>query len=242
MVEEPHMNNHIKVLLLQLLFVLVVSCGPNIEDKITDAQLIGAISNVNVSIKEDKYKGGTAIIAVGVIPFDIKREQIKPTILAALKVLIRKYPDATGIFIRLAPDKDLAKYAYFAGTADYENNEITVDYKIPTDKQINDWNSEIGKPIELEGKSLGTNDSPRLLRFDKKLFDIATKVTLSYHKAQKQLANKYIDQPLKTASTQEIYHLVSGETGVSDKDAQYYRNLMDAYYGSTREKETISLK
>ncbi|MBI4839225.1 MAG: hypothetical protein HY806_08845, partial [Nitrospirae bacterium] len=180
----------IRVALIFIFIVTMVACEPRIDEMISDSQLIGGVPDISINIKEDNYKGGTAIIASGGIPFDVKREQLRPSMLSVLKVVLKKYPQSTGIFVRLTPNEELAKYGYFAGMLDYEEGSAIIHYKIPSDKQIKEWNSEIGKPIYFEGDSLGINDSPLLSRIDNKdKFETIKRVAILYHKFHKRFAD-----------------------------------------------------
>ncbi len=234
-----------RLLLLLLIMTFLISCESRIDKAIPDSMLVGAVPNMNVGLEEDNYRGGKAIIATGIVPYDIKREQVKPSLLAILKVVVEKYPKATGIFVRLAPDEQLGRLAYFAGKADYEGNVITVHYGVPADEQIKNWNSEIGKPITFEGKTLGTNDSPPLSRFNKETFDTGKKIILLYYKTEKQLIAKYSNQPLKMPTTEQISKIVAKEMGISLKEVTRHHRLLSNYFSAGTGiwgKETINLK
>lgn len=225
--------------------MMLISCGSEIDKKIPDSMLVGAVPNMNISLEEDNYRGGKAIIATGIVPFDIKREQVKPSLLAILRVAAEKYPKATGIFVRLTPDEQLGRFAYFAGKADYEDNVITVHYGVPSDEQIKKWNSEIGKPITFEESTLGINDSPQLSRFNKETFDSGKKIILLFHKIEKQLYDKYINQPLKSPTTEQISRIAAKELGLSLKEVTHHHRLLSNYFSAGTGiwgKETINLK
>jgi len=227
-----------------IVLLMLVACESKIDKVIPDSLLVGAVPNINVDIKEDHYKGGTAIIATGIIPFDIKREQVKPSLLGVLKTVTKQYPNSTGIFVRLTPDADLGKYAYFAGRTEYEDNEITLYYGVPSDEQIKEWNSEIGKLLpSLFGEKPSIIDVPQLSRFNKETFEAGKKIALFYNKFSKKLHDKYIDQPLKKISSKQIYQMVSREINMPLKNVEYYYRFMNSYFivGGSWDKETINL-
>lgn len=239
-----NMKECIQIFLL-LITPLIISCESKIDKAIPDSMLIGAVPNINVDIKEDNYKGGKAIIVTGIVPFGIKREQVKPSLLRILKTVAEKYPNATGIFVRLTPDADLGRYAYFAGRADYEDKSIALYYMIPSDKQIEDWNAEIGKP----SKNPFTGDEyiidvPHLSPLNEESFESGKKIALLYHKFNKKLHDKYIEQPLKTISSKQIYQMISREANMPQKDVEYYYRFMNSYFivGESWDKETINLQ
>jgi len=200
---------------------------------------------MNVKIEDDNYKGGKAIIATGIVPSDIKREQVKPSLLAILKAVSDKYPNATGIFVRITPDEDLGKYAYFAGKADYEDNEITIHYGVPSDEQIKKWNSEIGKPIIIEGKPFGINDSPVLSRPNKETINTGKKIILLYYKIEKQFIDKYSKKPLEMPTTTEISKVVAKKIGMEPQEVTRLHRFLSNYFSAGTGiwgKETINLK
>jgi len=231
---------------LLLITMLLISCESKIDKAIPEAMLVGAVPNMNVDIKEDNYHGGKARIATAIVPFDIKREQVKPSLLAILKAVYGKYPNATGIFVKLTPDADLGRYAYFAGRADYEDNVITIHYGVPSDEQIKKWNSEIGKPVRDDNeKVLFINDAPRLSIFNKETFETAKKIVLFYYKTDKQLADKYSKQPLKMPTTEQISKIVAKEMGVSLQKVIHHHRLLSNYFSAGTGiwgKETINIK
>lgn len=84
-----------KLLLIPLLILILLGAGCSSSDPIDrlipDEALTGAIPNAEpVRIEEQHGKsvnGGFLINAQVIVPFDIKKEQVKPTLLTAIKTL-----------------------------------------------------------------------------------------------------------------------------------------------------------
>jgi len=137
----------IKIFLLIPLLILIslgagCSSSDPIDRLIPDEALNGAIQNVKpVRIEEQRGKsvnGGFLIKAQVIVPFDIKREQVKPTLLAAIKTLKNKYSNCEWIVVALSLQESLDKYTLYAGRAEYTRDGIDVTYWIPSLKQLSD--------------------------------------------------------------------------------------------------------
>lgn len=203
---------------------LFVACESKIDKMIPASQLIGAVSDVSVSIREQvgkNVKGGRLLEALGVVPFDIKREQIKPTILAIVKAIKRKNPDCEWIAVHLKLAKDLPLLQ--AGIAEYKEGTVSISYGIPSDKQIEEWNANIGKPFKLDNKVLGINDLPRLYRPDRKTFEDGAQVIRLYFKFNN-------DPKIKKNKVEQLFPLISKELGFPVKDVECLYKYMSNYY------------
>lgn len=133
-----------KLLLLLVLMTLGAGCSSSdpIDRLIPDEALTGAIPNAEpVRIEEQRGKsvnGGFLINAQVIVPFDIKREQVKPTLLAAIKTLKNKYSSCEWIVVFLSLRENLDKYTLYAGRAEYTKDGIDVAYWIPSNKQLSE--------------------------------------------------------------------------------------------------------
>lgn len=170
--------------------------------------------NISVDIKEQKgknVKGGRLLEAIGTVPFDIKKEQIKPTVLAVIKAIKQKNSDCEWIAVNLKLAKDLPLLQ--AGIAEYKEGKVFISYGIPSDKQIEEWNTNIGK-----------NDLPRLHRPDKKTFDDGARVIKLYYKFNN-------DPKIKKDNVEQLFPLISKESGLPVKNVEsLYRHMSNYYF------------
>ena len=113
-----------KVFSLILLYALT-ACTSEIDRLIPASQLSGAVQNINVTIKGQPDKCTAAsddsvyIKAIGIVPFEIKREQVRPTLLAVFKGVKTKYSNCEKFFIELAPAQEMAETGHLVGRTDY---------------------------------------------------------------------------------------------------------------------------
>jgi hypothetical protein len=213
-----------RITMIIVSIMMLISCGSEIDKKIPDSMLVGAVPNISVDIKEQKgknVKGGRLLEAIGTVPFDIKKEQIKPTILAVIKAIKQKNPDCEWIAVHLKLAKDLPLLQ--AGIAEYKEGNISISYGIPSDKQIEEWNANIGKPVEFDGKVLGINDLPRLYRPDRKTFEDGAQVIKLYYKLNN-------DPKIKKDRIEQLFPLISKESGLPVKDVESLYRYMSNYY------------
>lgn len=223
-------------LIYAFVLISIIACGSDIERKIPPSMTNGAVENLNLSIEKQTGKsryGGTLIKAYGVVPFNIKREQIRPTLLAAIRVLKQNNPGCEWFWVGIVPETmALAKTGRLVGRAEYTEGELDIYYGIPSDKQMDEWNAQIGKPVkDLLGGDTYINDSPRLYSPDKEIFNSGIKALRSYDRLS--IAN----------SGAGLYGAVSKETGIGVKKIKPLISLMNNYYTPGNwGKETISLK
>ena len=246
--------------LVILFFILALFCGceSRLDNAIPQSSFVGAISNVDVNLRGQGEiatqqacvnKSGwcwapedwTLLNADAFVPFDIKREQIKPTSLAILKKLVEKYPKCTTININLAPDKEMAEILYFVGRLEYRDNKIIIHYGIPSDKEMEEHNAEIGKFYSTKNamfsmpgdkEKIEKNDDPRLFRPDLKTYTLYKRILIIEDdiKMHKQIKESY-----KFSSPKEYYialsNKISKQINLPTKDIEYALRFMHDYYG-----------
>ena len=131
-----------KKLCLVLLIFLFAGCSgsDHIDRLIPNEALTGALPNPGpVNIEEQRGKsvnGGFLVNAQVLVPFDIKRDQVRPTLLAAVKTLKKRYPDCEWIVVFLTLQESLDKYTLYAGRAEYTKDGIDITYWIPSQQQL----------------------------------------------------------------------------------------------------------
>lgn len=131
-----------KKLCFLLLLVLFAGCSGSghIDKLIPEEAIVGALPNLApVDIEEQRGKsvnGGFLVNAQVLVPFDIQRDQVRPTLLAAVKTLKKRYPDCEWIVVFLTLQESLDKYTLYAGRAEYTKDGIDITYWIPSQKQL----------------------------------------------------------------------------------------------------------
>jgi len=218
---------------------LVYGCNErDVASKIPDSWTVGKSENIRyIEAKEDT----DSLSIEAVVPYDIRREVLRPTLLAILKDAFKAQPQALRIWIHLYPDERLQKHCCWAGDATYEGGVITLHYNIPSDKYIADWNAEIGKPLGpvIDGKPF-TFDLPPLFRPTAKDIDIVAQLVT--------LWDNYYDEQIHSDPTwhmtdDERDKLVAQKVGIPVADVKRYFGFAYHYYGGFGgEGERITLK
>ncbi len=213
-----------KVFFLFCIFVFIITaCQNGANNQAPDPDTVGAIPNLNISyeytsIHHPGVRVRGAVEAKVIVPFDIKREQLRPTLLSIFKDAREKYPDED-IDIFLAPSQGMMNCTQLAGRADYDGDKgkLELDYGIPTDQEMAESNAQIGKKDPF----LGVDDGPRLYRPDAKTFAILDKV--NYLACRKFKADK-------EATTFTVFPAVARKMGITAKQVkQYYFFVFDYY-------------
>jgi len=206
----------------------IISDIPNIGDSVTSLPKEIVEDNISVSglMYEEQtgkaVRGGKLIRVKGIVSFDIKREQVKPSLLAVITKVRKNNPKCEWIFVVLSPGAELGKYAHHAGIADYKEGNLTIRYGIPSDKNIKEWNSLIGKKSKtLLGDGYYTSDGPRLYRPDKETYEKGRKITLLFDKLSMKDTVKNDD---------EMFALVAKQSGWSKKEVERYTKFIFSYY------------
>jgi hypothetical protein len=242
------MNRYIYIPLL-CLCALLVSCGDNIERLIPKSQLVGSVANIPINFNKKEVsmcdrQPDYTILGKSTVPFDIKREQIKPSLLAALKDSLKNIKKCQHIWIDLYPDRSFAPYQLnMVGRVEYYQGKITLYYGIPSDEQMREHNGEIGKtksytcskeevakPGFLNAcKKVGTTtwvvDKPYLTRPDKAFFDLGKKVSVS--RVELQLKLYYERRKYKM---EDLYRIVSNKLKMPYAEVKKYDDYFRAYY------------
>lgn len=148
--------NRFLTVVVTVLYILLSSCSADpIEKLIPQSSTVGALPGITVTditIQKGKaINGGVYVQGIIPTPYDIKKEQLKPTLIAAIKKL--KYENKTcewiGVYAQIAGGIN-------AGRADYIKGNIQIYYDIPTEQELNDFNVEAIKmgmePIRLPTK------------------------------------------------------------------------------------------
>ena len=137
-----------KSFLLTILFlVLIMGCSDPVEKLIPPEALKGALTNLNITGKTQtgkSVKGGTLIEVFAMVPYDIKRKQLKPTLLGGIKGVKKQNSDCEWIILWLRPGKSKGAGIY-AGRAEYKEGKIDLYYGIPSKKQL-------AQSLELKNK------------------------------------------------------------------------------------------
>ncbi|MBI3582813.1 MAG: hypothetical protein HY096_02540 [Nitrospinae bacterium] len=210
-----------------------------INQIITDDDFKGAIKTTTISI--ERHGGRLDVFAI--VPYDIKRNQIRPTILYILMKLKQTYENGRIELYLIPDDKVLGEsFTYssiFTGTAEYrEGVNIMITYCIPSNKQMKEYNSKIGKPIFdlFDNKPTGEiNNNIPLHPPDKKTFKIGKRVVL--------LWKKLIEKNNVMILSDEHAKLISKEIEISIDEVDRYHTFMYRYYDVFGwDKETIDLK
>jgi len=209
-------------------------------DKIPTSQFKDAIQPIKII----ETRQGGKLEAIVVIPRDMKRSQLRPTILNTLKKLKDRF-DTASIELEFVPDDEhLAKSCVAVGAADYrEGRGIDIRYGIPTVEQMQEYNSKIGKPEQhLFDKGSDINDNIPLAAPDRRTFETSKKIILLRKKIAKT------DEPqcsltLPLENIDPIAREMTKELKMPLKEIWRYFTFMETYYDAIGwDKETIKLR
>lgn len=157
---------------------------------------------------------GKSVEGIGIVRFDIRREELKPVAIAMLRTLKEKVPAVERMSLSLKPSVDcpvctIAQVAYVKG-------RTVLSYGIPSIEQINSHNAQIGS----SRGSARTSETPLNLP-DRQTFGNGIAVTMAIDAARKKNLHMTDEQLLQQASA---------ATGLPDVVAERYRDFMAAYY------------
>lgn len=204
------------------LFAILLGC----RSELPDSYLIGAADGVDISFHKTSSKD-LRIEAVGIVPFNIKREQIRPTIFFVLKQLKIKYPDCKQSSIVLTPERDSNPLFHFisVGSAIYKDDQISIHYGIPSDDQISKYNAdgEKSKPVFILGE--WTPPFRRLYRPDMKTYELCKKIILK----SKVIENNEKENG-QISSAPVFLAKVARHFNLSKEDTEYYWTYLYKYY------------
>lgn len=175
----------IPIILLSVL--IITSCESNIDKMIPESYLAGAVSSVEVTIKPPNSRRPDNTVVACYVPFDIKRDQLKPTLFTVLKSVKKECADCKIISIFLYTDKEMEEARTWVGRMEYKEGKIELFYQIPTDEQINKHSLTAGKlDPALFGKGTEINKLPPLHRIDKATYEKYKPIYLLYRKIEKR--------------------------------------------------------
>lgn len=237
-----YQRSFLTLCLLCCTYIFYISSLANASDldKIPTSQFKGAIQPIKII----ETRQGGKLEAIVVIPLNMKRSQLRPTILNTFKKLKDRF-DTASIELEFVPDDEhLAKSCVAAGVADYrEGLGIDIRYGIPTVGQMQEYNSKIGKPEQhLFDKGLDINNNIPLAEPDRRTFETSKKIILLRKKIAKT------DEPqcsltLPLENTDPIAKEMTKEMKMPLKEIWRYFTFMETYYSAIGwDKETIKLR
>ncbi|MDH5525571.1 MAG: hypothetical protein OEY01_16510 [Desulfobulbaceae bacterium] len=219
------------------LFLLVACSSSSTIDKIITPTLVkGAVKNFTLSdIKIQNGKsinGGMLVTAYALVPLDIKREQVKPTLLASIKALKDKHPNCEWIIVYLCPDPRLKNTGVYAGMGEYAQEKIEITYGIPSKEQLADQ-------VDPSTEDYSRNDLLADLDFSdwepirpptKEEFNKAIEIdTMIFNVEKKHLVGE-----------DAAYQVVAEKTGRSVKEIRTAKRKLYSYFTVSWGKEAIS--
>lgn len=210
----------VSILLLAISLFPVMGCSEPkdpIDNLISETLTRGALENINI---QGNLKDENQLLDARIkVPYNIKRAQVKPTLLAAIKGLKKQHPRLSEIIILLqsggeAPF-DLGMVT--PGRAVYENGKIKIEYWIPTPQQIQEriaWNKDKSPDTKLPVPRLPTQ----------KEFKAAIKAEHLFHKTYNGLPDG-LNNPSSEAMAR-----VAQEMNTTPNMVKEYRNILFNYY------------
>lgn len=182
-----------------------------IETLIPPELLKGAISYIDVFDIEIQTRksinGGTLINAWAAVPYNIKREQVKPTLLSVIRELKKQNPECEWFVVWLCADGERARDAgVHAGRGEYTKDQVNIGYWIPSQKQLKE-RLELKKQLADPALKNQQTDDLFALEYDpdyvpaklldKKDFDLAVKITILYYNLNKIITDQDIQASRK---------------------------------------------
>lgn len=158
---------------------------------------------------------GKSVEGVGVVRFDLERADIKPAVIAILRVIKEKFPSAQRISLILTPSIDCLTCRI--AEAAYDNGKVKLYYGTPTLEQMEESNRNIGAQT-ASGKAA---DRPVLVRPSGEAYSMGLDVMKAVEAARKSNPGLNDDQLLDKAAA---------ATGLSYVVVKRHRDFMTAYY------------
>lgn len=159
--------------------------------------------------------GGKSLEGFGIVRFDIDRADIKPTVIAMLKIMKEKHPATNRISLSLTPSVDCP--ACGIAKARYDEGKVKLEYGVPTLQQIEESNSRIGTPTASGEK----DDRPLLVRPNGEAIIRGLDVMKAIEAAHRENPELNDEQLLDKAAA---------ATGLSYVVVKRNRDFMRAYY------------
>lgn len=210
----------------------------------------GGIANFSVSeIKVQKGKsvnGGTLVTGSVIVPYDIRRDQVKPTLLAAIKGLKDKYRECEWIIVYAVPSQELKGGGINAGIAEYTEGKIRIDYGVPSATQL-------AEPVGDELKKLLGADYEPVRLMSREDFDLAVAIDAVWQNThlkllddadKKAMQNKarYADiyrRETAEISDKKLAALTSQKMSIPASQVKKLRRQLLMYYGPFWGNETL---
>lgn len=219
----------IKILVASAIIFSILSCSSKESqiDKMFPAdQVKGAITKLDATVNEQTgkgVKGGRLVEALVTVPFDIKREQIRPSMIGVLKVLMNKYPDCEWFTISMSFGKDVPLLT--AGQAEYKEGKIQIQYGVPSDKELEEWN-------------LIVKNYPRsiLVKQDSATYKQGAEIIKRYYALNNDKSEK------KIRSLHDIFAIISKEKGIPIEEVDRLYTQVGNYFTLNWGKEEYRIK
>lgn len=227
-----------------ILLVLCFGCAEDPIDKlIPETSLNGSIQKITIFDLETQrgkiVRGGLLIIASVKVPYDLRREQVRPTLLACIKELKKRNRDCEWFNVFLCAD---GRDGIYAGRGEYREGKIYISYGIPSKKQL----------VEAEAlrEELADYVPPRLL--SKEEFNLAADLDELYYRYDNTLAEKDLKEArdgkrwnqdvydkLSDSRDDRIYEMIAKEVSLPDDTIRKLRRSLGTYYIFAWGSETI---
>ncbi len=175
----------------------------------------------STEVQEGKsVKGGRRVQASVQVPFNIPREKLKPTTLAALKQIKEQHSKAEWFVVYLYPEGERAgKLGIHLGRGEYLDDKINIKYGLITEKE--------GINLEKRYKA-GEMEYPTPNAIEESIFKIALGIS------------EHHDAYYKENSDSDLsYQLVSQKTETAVETLKTIRNGFLQYYTYGQEQEII---
>ncbi|MCP3940042.1 MAG: hypothetical protein GY710_00975 [Desulfobacteraceae bacterium] len=211
-----------------LLLSIVISCSADPIDKlISSTAMENTVFPLNIfDIQKQTAKsvnGGTLIEASVEVPYDVKRNQVRATILASLKKLKTDYPKTEWFIVYLYPaGKETSRIpaAIHAGRGEYVQQEIFINYLIPSKEEIQRY---ADKNAKSDNYMIST---PKLMSEQE------------FYKAV-GIASLYYDYYKSSRDPNLSYQKAAEQLGMSKTNVKAYRANLLNYYGLGQKFEVI---
>ena len=215
-----------KSLILAIFFAFICAgCESRIDKLIPVGSAKESIQHVDYSINRQDGKSvanGYLLEATAAAPFDISRQQVRATLLSGIKGIKHEYRDCEWIFVDLCAED--CSSGRFVGQAEYREGKIRIDYWVPKDEDMAEWNRMLGS----------RKDFPKLRRPDKKTamkcLDFERRF-YAIQKAQSALRKTFIE-------SETINKQISRETGIPLIEIEDSLLFCHTYY-QLRDREQI---
>ena len=158
-------------------------------------------------------EGEKSVAGLGIVRFDIGRGDIKPVVIAMLKVVREKFPAAQQIALDLTPSVNCPDCRI--AEARYDNGRVKLAYGTPTLAQIEESNRQIGQPASEK------TDRPLLFQPNGEAFSAGLIVMTAIEAAREK------DSGL---SDEQLLDAAAAATGLSYVVVKRTRDFMRAYY------------